>query len=497
MVLAAAALAPCAAWGGVDTTGSEGVGDTFFPKSGNGGYDVFDYDVALNYDPKKNRFKGGTSTTIIATVTQPDGLTRFDLDYRGPEITELDVTNLDTLIGVPGTFKRKGQELIVKLDALLPSGAGFKVDVDYRGKPPELKDPDGSLEGWSPTKDGAFVVGEPRGTPAWMPSNDHPTDKATFELHATVPSNRWVVSNGEYDGNEPAGDGKTTYHWSEEEPMATYLATATVGKFDVRQDGRASPPPTMQFAAVDKTYNYDDDALAAFTQLNYDIVDFFSGDFGPYPFSATGGIVDKAPRIGYALETQTRPVYNSEPGDILVAHELAHQWFGNQITLSDWSQIWLNEGFATWAEWWWAESKGPPVPTVEERVDDLCGTPASNNGFWNPPPADVPGPEVMFDGTIYDRGGMALQRLRELIGDADFFALLEDWAAQDPEGAYDTSDLVAMTKDHTVTADATIDAFFTDWIIDRGKPEGCSVGKRSASSSLDAALGVPKLAGLR
>jgi aminopeptidase N len=339
------------------------------------------------------------------------------------------------------------------------------------------------------------VVGEPRGTPAWMPSNDHPTDKATFELHATVPSNRWVVSNGEYEGNEPAGEGKTTYHWSEEEPMATYLATATVGKFDVRQEGRASPPPTMQFAAVDRTHNYDDAALAAFTQLNFDVVDFFGEDFGPYPFSATGGIIDKAPRIGYALETQTRPVYNSEPGEILVAHELAHQWFGNEITLSDWSQIWLNEGFATWAEWWWAESDGGQ--TVENRVNNLCGTPASNNGFWNPPPADVPGPEVMFDGTIYDRGGMTLQRLRELVGDADFFALLEDWAAQDPEGAYDTSDLVAMTKDHTATPDATIDEFFTDWIIDRGKPEGCSAGKRSASSPLEAALGVPRLAGLR
>jgi aminopeptidase N len=488
---AAAALAPGAAWAGVDTTGSNGVGDPFFPKSGNGGYDVSHYDVTLNYDPKKNKFKGGTATSITGNVTQPDGLTRFNLDYRGPEITELDVTNLDTIVGISSTFERKGQELIVQLDAPLPFGAGFKVDVDYKGRPPELKDPDGSLEGWSPTKDGAFVVGEPRGTPAWMPSNDHPRDKATFELHATVPNNRWVISNGVYEGNEPAGEGKATYHWSEAEPMATYLATATVGKFDVTQAGRVSPPPTQQLAAADKSLDYD---LEAFTDLNFEIVDFFAGHFGPYPFSTTGGIVDPAPRIGYALETQTRPIYDSEPSDILVAHELAHQWFGNQITLADWSQIWLNEGFATWAEWWWAEHLGSGQ-TVEDRVDNLCDTPRSNRRFWNPPPAAVPGPEVMFDGTIYVRGGMALQRLRELIGDPAFFDLLEDWAAQDPEGAYDTNaDWIPAVQDHTDVPDPTIDAFFDDWVFDRGKPEGCST---PAKASLDAALGVPKLPGVR
>jgi aminopeptidase N len=297
-----------------------------------------------------------------------------------------------------------------------------------------------------------------------------------------------VISNGVYEGNEPAGEGKVTYHWSENEPMATYLATATVGKFDVTQIGRV-PPPSQQLAAADKTLDYD---VGAFAALNFEIVDFFSGDFGTYPFSTTGGIVDKAPRIGYALETQTRPIYNSPPSGQLVAHELAHQWFGNNITLNDWSQIWLNEGFAQWSQWLWAESEGGQ--TLTQRVDELCGIPASNKSFWNPPPANVPGPEVMFDGTIYDRGAMTVERLRELIGDTDFGATLDDWLAQDREGAYDTDDLIAIVKDNTATADGTIDEFFDDWTQDRGKPDGCS---GAGKASLNAALGVPKLAGIR
>jgi aminopeptidase N len=500
VVLAATALglAPAAAWAGIDTTGTPGldpVPDSFFPKSGNGGYDVSHYDVTLNYDPKTNKFKSGTHTVIDAEVTQPDGLSRFDLDYRGPEITDLEVT--DDGSPVPTDFKRKGQELIVSFGAVVPkAGAGsfdgvvpngdeMSIDVAYKGKPPELTDPDKSLEGWSPTKDGAFVVGEPRGTPAWMPSNDHPTDKATFELHATVPSSRFVVSNGVLDNAEPKGGGdKMIYDWFEDEPMATYLATATVGRFDVDEES-LSGAPSYSLIAVDKS------SERGAVDRSAEIVDFLDDTLGTYPFSAVGGIVDKARRVGYALETQTRPIYNSPPTHPLVAHELAHQWVGDNITLNDWSQIWLNEGFATYAQWAWVEAQGGQ--TLVDRVNEYCDIPASEKGFWNPPPASVPGPEVMFDGTVYDRGGMTLERLRELIGDTDFSASLDDWLAQDREGAYDTDDFIAIVKDNTETPDAELDDFFHDWLVAKGKPNGCAAAK----GTLEAALGVPKLAGLR
>ena len=464
VVASAAGIALCVPGVAIagDTTGSKGVGDSFFPKSGNGGYDVSHYDVTLRYDPKKNRFEGGTHTTVTAHVTQDAGLTRFHLDYRGPKITDLDV--IDETDPVASTFKRRGQELIVSTDELLAYGDEFLVDVAYKGEPPELTDPDGSFEGWSPTDDGAFVVGEPRGTPAWMPANDHPTDKASLDLSATVPEKKVVVGNGTLVDAIHKGE-EITYDWADSAPMATYLMTATVGRFDVVEDTLPGTPSYL-YTAVDHG------TAAGAVDRTAEVIDFFESSFGPYPYDEAGGIVDHAPRIGYSLETQTRPIYDGPPGDVLVAHENSHQWFGDQISLNDWSQIWLNEGFATWAEWWWDQHDGGR--TVSARVDDLCETSASDNTFWKPAPADVPGPEVMFDGTIYDRGGMTLQRLRELMGGADFFALLQDWAAQDPEAAYDTDDLIAMVKTHTAVSDSQIDSFFDDWVFDQEKPGDCS-----------------------
>ena len=483
----AAGLAlPTSAIAGIDTTGAEGVGDSFFPKGGNGGYDVSHYDVRLRYEPEGNRFTRGTRSVVTADVTQPDGLTRFDLDYRGPRIASLEVA--DEGAPVAATFEREGQELIVSTEEVVASGHEMTVAVRYRGRLHHATDPDGSRDGWIRTDDGAAVVGEPRGTPTWMPANDHPTDKATFEISVRVPKGYKAVSNGALHslGGSSGPNGETrTFGWAEDDPMATYLATATVGRFDVAQD---DPPgaPSYSYIAVDKSLSFDGEIEAT-----PDVIDYLDDWIGPYPFDETGGIVDDAPQVGFALETQTRPFYDSPPSEVLVAHELAHQWFGNEISLADWSQIWLNEGFATWAQWWWAEGQGGL--TVGARVDDLCEMSAGSGGFWNPPPAAVPGPEQLFDGTVYTRGGMALQRLRELMGNADFFALMQDWTAQDAEGAYDTADFIAMAKAHTAVDDGEVDAFFDDWVFDSGKPLDCGARRARSAEPLE----VPDLAGLR
>jgi len=467
VAFAATLALPATAQAGVDTTGSRGLGDSFLPKAGNGGYDVSHYDVRLRYEPKDNRFTEGTRAIITADVTQPDGLDRFDLDYRGPRITALEVADEGT--PVASSFDRDGQELIVSTEDVIATGNEMTVTVRYRGRPHATTDPDGSHDGWIRTDDGAAVVGEPQGTPTWMPANDHPTDKATFEISVRVPKGHKAVSNGVLNsigGSSGPGGETRTYRWAEDDPMATYLATATVGRFDVTQE---DPPgaPSSSYIAVDKSLGFD----GAIDQTA-DVLDYFDDWIGPYPFDQIGGIVDDAPQVGFALETQTRPFYPTPPSESLIAHENAHQWFGDQISLADWSQIWLNEGFATWAQWFWAEGQGGL--TVSARVDDLCETPPGNGGFWNPPPAAVPGPEQLFDDTIYVRGGMALQRLRELMGDTDFFALMQAWTAQDPEGAYDTAGFITMAKAHTAIADGQVDALFDDWVFESGKPDDCA-----------------------
>ncbi len=480
LAIGAAALSfavPSAQAGG-PTVGSPGIGDSFFNEAGNGGYDVDKYDVELRYDPKRNRFLGGTNTEVSAEVTQPAGLTSFNLDYLGPRVMKVRID------GEEVNFSRNGGELTIEPAALIANSEEFDVEVRYKGKPKEVTDPDGSTEGWVATDDGAFVVGEPLGSPAWFPSNNHPLDKAVFEISVEVPRPYKAVSNGtldvETDGN------RQTFNWAADEPMATYLATATVGRFETQRD--TNPPGSTDFSYVAVDPRFPGDGAI---DKGFDIIDFFEGRFGPYPFAATGGIVDVAD-VGYALETQTRPIYPGPPGAGLVAHELAHQWFGNDVSLADWSEIWLNEGFATYANWLWSEFRGGL--SLSEHLDQVCQAGAGSPN-WSPPPGSVPGPEVMFHSGVYIRGAAALQALRELIGDADFFDVVLAWASQGPDGAVDTDDLIALVKAETPVADATIDDLFDDWVFDEGKPEGCGAPK--STSGLDAALGVPDLSRLR
>jgi aminopeptidase N len=196
-----------------------------------------------------------------------------------------------------------------------------------------------------------------------------------------------------------------------------------------------------------------------------DILELFASLFGSYPFGETGAIVDRASFIGYALETQTRPVYDRPPGPTLIAHELAHQWFGNSVTPASWPDIWLNEGFATWAEWRWQEHAGGA--TTAERFTEEAATPASDEAFWNPPPAAVPGPKKLFDEAVYTRGAMTLEALRQRVGDVSFYAILRRWASENAYANATTSEFIALAEDES---DQELDDLFAAWLYEPGKP---------------------------
>ncbi|HEX4812527.1 MAG TPA: M1 family metallopeptidase, partial [Nonomuraea sp.] len=318
-------------------------------------------------------------------------------------------------------------------------------------------DPDGSVDGWIKTSDGVFNANEPQGAMTWYPGNHHMTDKATYRFTVTVPGTRVAVANGDLVARWSKG-GRTTYVWDNREPMASYLATVSIGAFDLA-DARIGGYRVT--TAVDPKLAGD---ATGFPERHAPVLDYFSSIFGPYPYSSTGGIIDHAPEVGYALETQTRPIYPRVPSESLLAHELAHQWFGNSVTPTLWRDIWLNEGFATYAEWLWADRRG--ARTLQASFD-AAYAPAADDEFWQTPPADPGGPQNLFHDPVYDRGAMTLHMLRREVGDTAFFAILRAWAADHRYGNADTAALIALSER---VSGKQLDALFDAWLFEPGKP---------------------------
>lgn len=446
LVLAGVLLAASAALAGVGSHGAAGLGDPFFPKAGNGGYEVDGYYLRLRYFPGTGEVHA--REVLEATATQD--LDRFDLDLRGFKVRDVHVH------GHRATFERHGQELVVTPAETLPSGHSFAARLQYSGRPHPIHDPDGSLDGWIPTDDGAFVASEPQGAPTWFAANDNPQDKATFYLKAVVPDGLKAVSNGRLVDTISRRQGGHAFLWQENQPVAPYLVTATIGKFNVTQSRFAG---LRSYVAVDPSSG-DDQVLSQIPR----IVRFFETKFGPYPFKNVGAIVDPS-SADYALEVQTRPLFDGMPSEITLAHELSHQWFGDSVSLKKWPDIWLNEGFATFAEWLWAAHAGGE--SLPHRFSDAYGTPASDDASWNPPPAHPGAPDELFDGTIYVRGGMTLEALRQKIGSHDFYATLQIWAAQHRHGNGTTAEFRQLAA---TTSGQDLTNFFDIWLDQAGKP---------------------------
>ncbi|MFE0386037.1 M1 family metallopeptidase [Streptomyces bungoensis] len=446
--VAVAALLGAAGPAAAGTAGASGVGDPYFPLSGNGGYHVGHYDLTLDYDTATRHLDGKAVLTARATQR----LTRFDLDLKGLKVTGVTVDR--TAAG----FRRSGQELVVTPRHTLRDGQVFRVTVTYRGTPKPVTDPDGSADGWIPTDDGAFVAGEPQGAMTWFPANNHPKDKASYDFTVTVPKGRTAVANGVLR-SERTAHGRTTFRWHQAEPMASYLATATIGKFQVER--YTTRDGVQVYNAVDAR-----EARAAAPVLKKlpSVLAWESKLFGPYPFRAAGSVVDHARNVGYALETQSRPLYDRAPDVSTLVHENAHQWFGDSVSLTTWKDIWLNEGFATYAEWLYAEQHGGD--SAQKTFDALYARPASDH-LWAFPPGDPGSGANIFDTPVYARGAMTLHELRRAVGDEDFFRILRAWATGHRAGHGTTAQFVKLAE-HVSGKD--LDALFHTWLYTAGKP---------------------------
>jgi aminopeptidase N len=231
--------------------------------------------------------------------------------------------------------------------------------------------------------------------------------------------------------------------------MATYLATVATGRFRLRSRRIAGIPAHL---AVDPRQARR--ARRPLRRLR-SILKLFIRSFGPYPFETTGAIIDRK-NLGFALETQTRPVFGAVPDGALLAHEIAHEWFGN---------IWLHEGFATWAEWYWDGRHGGFGPRENFRF--LRRVPARDRGLWNPPPGRPPR-KRLFASSIYLRGAMTLEALRKRVGKRDFRTILRRWFADHLYGNASTPEFTALAES---VSGRQLDRLFRVWLYRKGKPK--------------------------
>ena len=428
--------------------GSAGLGDPFFPRAGNGGYDVGRYAAKLAYRPRSGVLRG--SVRIRARALRP--LDRFNLDFRRLRVLGV------TVNGRAAGFRHRGGELAITPRASLRQGKTFTAVVAYRGRPGTRRDPDGGSEGWFRTSDGAFVAGEPLGTALWLPCNNYLRDKAAFSFEITVPAGLKAVANGRLRRVQRRGARKT-WSWRASDPMLPYLATVNIGRGELTKS-RAGGVPSWVMVDPREARR----SRAALSRLG-DVMRFLSRLYGPYPFSSTGAIVDRARRVEYALETQTRPVYDRAPDETLIVHETAHQWFGNSVSLPRWPAIWLNEGFATFSEWIWLERHGGPSARRIFRA--YMAQPASRKVLWTPPPGRVRRPAQLFAGSVYIRGAMTLQALRMKIGDRAFFTTMRRWAQGNRYGNGSTRRFIALAERRS---GRQLDGLFRRWLYKQGKP---------------------------
>ncbi|MFD1506188.1 M1 family metallopeptidase [Georgenia yuyongxinii] len=453
------------------SAGAAGAGDPYFPLAGNGGIDVQHYDLDLRYTPPAPApapLEGRLTAVATIDLTATQDLDQFNLDLRGLTATSV------TVDGKPASFTQPGalaverpegstpqpNELVITPRPKLKEGRTAEVVIEYGGTTKQPVDIEGVPYGWVTTRDGAMVASEPEGSATWFPVSDHPTDKATFTFDVTVPEGLVAVANGDLTGDTTTG-GWTTWSWDAPDLMAPYLATATVGNFELAEYTTEAGVPIID--AVDRDIaGTNRTTTVATLALTGEMMKFFEHVYGEYPFIAYGSIVDDD-SLGYALETQTRSLFSRRATEGTAAHELAHSWVGNAVSPERWADIWLNEGWATYSEWLWAEHRGGA--TAQAAFETVMEIPADDE-FWDVVVAD-PGPTGLFLAAIYDRGAATIHALRVKIGDKAFFELTHEWVDRHDDATATTADFEALAEE---ISGQDLDAFFAAWLHTPEKP---------------------------
>jgi aminopeptidase N len=433
------------------STGPEGTADPYVPGHGDLRYAVTDYDLHLDYGIATNHLSSRT-TLAVRLLTATDVI---ELDLS----SNLKVLGLVARGGADLKVKRhshRGSKLTVRFAETVPADTTLTLTIATKGNPRPMRGPDG-LAGWEELEDGVIVASQPHGAPSWFPCNDRAADKATYRFTITCDTAYAVIANGCLTGKRKVGQ-RTAWTYVQDEPMAPYLATLQIGRYEVRDLATGTTAIPVRLAGPPALRAQLAKAFADQVQM----VEAMQEWFGPYPFAAGYTAVVTADDLEIPLESQTLSTFGANlanrtwEAQRLIAHELAHQWWGNSVTAAHWHDIWLHEGFACYAEWLWSPLAG------------LESTDARARHHWTrlaALPQDLvltaPGARDMFDDRVYKRGALTLHALRLEVGDDTFFAILREWGAGHRHGVVSTTDFERLVAD---VAGRPLTSVFDAWL---------------------------------
>lgn len=432
--------------------GASGVGDPYFPELGNGGYDAQHYTIDLDADLEDLIISGTVTMQAIAT----QDLSRFNLDFAGFTISEITVDDN------PATFIRENRELIITPQSSIRNNEEFEVAVSYSGIPgrdidlPQLP----FSGGWTVYSGGVYVASEPDGASLWYPVNDHPSDKATYTIIMTVEDPLIVAANGTLE-DVISENGWSTYIWENHDPTASYLVTVNISEFARSDDTVVDGVPIRNYFPASRQDSGDD----VFSSTA-DMMAFFNDRFTSYPFEAYGAVVANT-TLPFALETQTLSlfgtnIFSQEIGaQVTIAHEMAHSWFGNHVSPAMWRDIWLNEGFATYASVLWLEEEyGRDVALT--AMDNWYNVVRNNNVIIGDP-----GARNLFSISVYFRGAWTLHALRDRLGDDTFFSIIQTYQTRYAHQNAEIADFIEIAEE---MSGEDLESFFDSWLYSSTMP---------------------------
>jgi aminopeptidase N len=429
--------------------GADGIGDPYYPQLGNGGYDVQKYTIVLEVNPASNTVNG--KTIIEANATER--LKSLNLDFQGLNVDSVSVNSSNA------TFSQANAEMTVVPESPLSLGRPFTVEVSYHGTPTTVPSPAvGASTGWFHSDDGTInVISEPDGASTWFPNNNHPRDKALYHMEIEVP-NPWIVAATGTVTKTVPDENNTRYIIDMEQPAASYLVAISIGKYDLEE---AAGPNGIRIRNYFPT-DYPQAQRDNFAKLP-EMIQYLESVYGSYPFKEYGVVIASSEipicsRGGTADETQTLSIHcpSAEMSDErVILHELAHQWFGDNVSLENWQDVWLKEGMATYAEWLWV-TRNKSLKTLNNVVN------AQLIGYYSSVPVGKPPSDALYRREVYTGGALVFHALRLKVGDEKFFKILHTYLERYGGKSAGTDEFIKVAEE---VSGQNLQDFFNTWLF--------------------------------